>query len=54
MSSERERHESESSDQQRYLVKLRGLTSKITRDDIKKFLHRKYSIEIEKCLSCLI
>jgi len=39
MSSERERHESESSDQQRYLVKLRGLTSKITRDDIKKFLH---------------
>ena len=40
----RERNDSESSDQHDYLVKLRGIPPSTSKEDIRKFLHRKLDL----------
>ena len=41
MSQERDRHSSRSSSHHEFLIKLRGIPYKSTKDDVKKFLQRK-------------
>lgn len=43
MSQERARHDSEASEANQCFVKLRNLSKTTTEDDIREFLHRKFT-----------
>lgn len=44
------RNDSKSSRNHNYLIKLRGISNSLIKDDIKKFLHRKLTCVINQSL----